>query len=422
MLPQLLWFAGVVLLLLVFSQVALVLTGSVRRLRLARVAATLEQQILEEKLATARAQRQRAEDHAPSWNGNRKFRVDRKVPECADVCSFYLKAHDHKPLAAYHPGQFLTFELAVPGHPAHLVRCYSLSDRPRAEHYRVTIKRISAPHDKPAATPGAVSSFFHDVLKEGDLVDVRAPAGGFFLNPDRESPVVLIAGGVGVTPLLSMANEIVESGSKRETWFFFGVRNSADHIAKAHLEQLARENENVRLNVCYSQPRPDDAPGRDFQHAGHVSIDLLKRLLPSSNYNFYICGPGPLMETMTHGLREWGVPDTHVFFEAFGPASVKKIAPPLPSDTAALTKLKVKFNQSGKEFRWNPFAGSLLEYAEANGIASIPSNCRTGNCGTCKVAIRSGKVKYLKKPGFAVEAGSCLTCCCTPETDLALDC
>ena len=95
---------------------------------------------------------------------------------------------------------------------------------------------------------------------------------------------MLIAGGVGITPLLSMATAIVASGSKREAWFFFGVRNRREHIHKAELEKLAAENDNLHLHVAYSKPGPDDVKSRDFQHEGRVSIELLKELLPSNNF------------------------------------------------------------------------------------------------------------------------------------------
>src|SRR5439155_5445789 len=88
--------------------------------------------------------------------------------------------------------------------------------------------------------PGLASNFFHSILKEGDILDVKAPNGSFFLESSGEQPVVLIAGGIGITPLLSMLNEITETGSRRETWLFYGVRGRGDHLMKEHLENLSR--------------------------------------------------------------------------------------------------------------------------------------------------------------------------------------
>ena len=132
-------------------------------------------------------------------------------------------------------------------------------------------------------------------MLDRDALDVRAPAGNFFLDTTLERPVVLISGGVGITPMLSMLTCLTENRSRREIWFFFGARNGTEHIEKDRLNAIAKEFENVRLHVCYSKPRPEDKLGEDYQHAERVSVDLIKRLLPSSNYDFFICGPGPMM-------------------------------------------------------------------------------------------------------------------------------
>jgi len=419
----LIWLLALTFLSMVGVHILMETAGVLRRLYGARESIRLEREILHERLDAVRMQRQRTSSSSQTWSGNRKFRVAEKIEECGDVCSFYLKPHDGKPIPAFAPGQFLTFDLAIPGQAKRVVRCYSLSDRPREEHYRVTIRRVRAPKEG-SLPPGMVSNFFHDQLKPGDLVDVRAPGGGFKLDLTRNSPVVLIAGGVGLTPMLSMLNEIVETGSRREVWLFYGVRNSAEHIAKQHLEKVARENSNVRLHVCYSRPGDKDKKGTDYQHEGHVSAALFKQVLPSNNFDYYICGPGPLMESVTTGLREWGVPDERVFFEAFGPSTVKKAAAAQPqaAPVPGAAAISVQFGQSGVNKPWDAGAGSLLEFAEAQGITSIPSGCRAGSCGTCKVAIRSGRVKYLKTPSIEVEAGTCLSCCALPETDLIIEC
>ena len=121
-----------------------------------------------------------------------------------------------------------------------------------------------------------------------------------------------------------MLNAICDSGSKRETWFFLGVRNSTEYLMKEHLERLDREHENVHLRVCYSDPIEGDVDSGDNHHGERISVDLFKRVLPSNNYEFYICCPALMIESVTTGLKEWGVPDSDVHFEAFGPATVKK--------------------------------------------------------------------------------------------------
>ncbi|MGZ4974149.1 MAG: flavin reductase family protein, partial [Limisphaerales bacterium] len=284
------------------------------------------------------------------------------------------------------------------------------------------IKRACAPSEVPDAPHGCASAYFCDTVREGDILDVKAPGGNFCIDlATKAAPVVLISGGVGITPMLSMAHAILESGDKRDVWFFFGARNRADHIQKETLERLAAEYDNFHLQVCYSKPATEDKEGRDYRHAGRVSVELMKKVLPSNNFEYYICGPGAFMKSITDGLAEWGVPDSAVFFEAFGPATVKKAAATPPTtEVATATAVQITFSRSGKTCTWKPTLGSLLDLADEHGV-KIESGCRAGNCGTCLVAIKSGAVDYLTEHGADAESGSCLTCICKPRTNLVLD-
>ena len=236
---------------------------------------------------------------------------------------------------------------------------------------------------------------------------------------ENHGPVVLIGGGVGVTPALSMLNFITATGSTRETWFFYGVRDGLQHVQREYLQQVATEHENVKINVCYSQPRETDVQGRDYEHEEWVTVDLLKRLLPSNNYDFFICGPAAMMDSLTHDLRAWGVPKSKIHFEAFGPATVKRVSKDMPAPSSAAS-VEVEFARSGNTLVWDGSASSLLEFAEASGIP-MESGCRAGNCGSCLTAIRSGAVEYLNEPGAPVEDGTCLTCIAIPKGNVVLD-
>jgi ferredoxin-NADP reductase len=275
----------------------------------------------------------------------------------------------------------------------------------------VTIKRVPN---------GVVSNHFHDRLNVGDIVDVKAPGGHFFLDLQEQTPVVLIGGGVGVTPVLSMFGALAESGKRREAWFFYGVRHSGEHVMKDHLRELVARHPSLHLHVCYSDPTESDkaSPQPMFQHAERVSVDLFKRVLPSNQMDFYLCGPPPMMSGLTKDLKAWGVPEDRIHFEAFGAATVKK--PELQHGGTTTVGLKVEFARANKAAAWNPDAGCLLDFAKQNGV-QIESGCRAGNCGTCLVAIKSGEVNYLKEPGVTVEAGSCLTCIAVPKTAVVLD-
>lgn len=377
----------------------------------------------QELVRAAEAQREKSE---LSWTGFRKFELTDKVPEAEGICSFYLKPHDGKPLPPFEPGQYLTFQLRIPDQNKPVVRCYSLSDAPtRRDYYRVTIKKLPPPRDKPEAPSGLSSSYFHDTLQPGDILDVRAPNGHFYLDRTKDTPVVLIGGGVGLTPMLSMLNTIYDSGSTREVWFFYGVRHGGEHAMKAHLKAVADAAPNIHVVACYSEPRPEDREGEDYHHAGHVSVDLMRRMLGAPNYEFYICGPPPMMSIITEGLEAWGVPESAINFEAFGPATVKKKTPQPEAEAgggaaAEQAGVEVQFARSGKTVTWKPDVGSLLDLAEANGV-TIDFGCRAGNCGTCLTALKSGEVDYLSEPGVPPERGSCLSCIAVPKKNVVLD-
>lgn len=409
---------GAIIVVGALSQVALVTWRNALRVRGESRKNEIDLGLLQTELEMMRDLRRKRSESAVPWNGFRKFLVNQKVMESKDVCSFYLTPHDQKRLSTFFPGQYLTFQLDIAGSARPVVRCYSLSDGPRPDGYRVSIKRI------PAATkelaPGVVSSHFHDNIKEGDILDVKAPSGKFYLDPEVTENVVLIGGGIGVTPVLAMLNTLIGMGSTRQIWFFYGLRNRAEHVMKEQLETIAREHPNVFLYVCYSKPEAGDELNRDYNYEGRVSIDLFKEVLPSNNFDFYICGPGPLMQSMTEGLKEWGVPDKNVHFETFGPSSVKKIAPTVKPDAVDQPGFAVQFKKSGKTVKWTGGTTNLLELAEANGIA-IPSGCRAGSCGTCQVAVFSGEVAYLDKSDFETNPGTRLTCIGAPKSDVVLD-
>ena len=355
------------------------------------------------------------------WNGFRKLVVARKQAETADVCSFYLQSCDGRRLPSFLPGQFLTFQLSVPGQARPVVRCYSLSDAPGLDHFRVSIKRLGA---APGQAPGLGSNHFHERVQEGDILDVRAPSGHFFLSDEETRPVVLLAGGIGITPMLSMLRTLQRRGDRREIWLFHGVRHPRDRVQAETLRTIARECGNVRVVFCFSQPDPDQALAPDEQ-PGVVSIERLKQLLPSNNYVFFLCGPGPFMAALTSGLEAWGVPETDVHFEAFGPSTVKRrsqaVAPEPSADAAVRTPCQVTLARSGTTLIWDDASDNLLDLVEAHGV-EVDSGCRAGNCGTCLTAVRGGTVEYSSPPGSPPEPGSCLLCIARPAAgDLVLD-
>ncbi len=359
-----------------------------------------------------------------TWSGKRKFRVVERRIENQDgnICSFYLAPHDGGKLPTFQPGQFLTFELAVPGEQAPVVRCYSLSDSPlNSDQYRVSIKKLPPPRDAKKGTPGGLaSSYFHDYLQEDDMVDVMAPNGGFVLDTHSDRPVVLIGGGVGLTPVLSMLKWLAETNSNREVWFFYGVIHGDDIALRDEINAIISDNSHFHSVIAFSNPTKKCVEGQDYDISGRLSVDVMKNYLKNSNYEFYICGPPPMMESLTEQLQDWGVPEDDINMEAFGPASVKRIGKSELSDAEISEGFNVEFTRTGKSLVWTSDAGTLLELADANGIR-ISSGCRVGNCHSCITALKDGKVAYIKKPTGQVAQGSALVCISQPDGDISLD-
>lgn len=360
-----------------------------------------------------------------AWAGWRAFRVAQRVfeDESQSQCSFHLQPEDGQPLPPFKPGQFLTFALDLASHTAAspasrtITRCYSLSDRPDPGHYRVTIKRV--PAAAPGFAPGLSSNHFHDHVQVGDVLRVKAPAGHFFIDPDPNVPVVLIGGGIGITPMMSMLRWCMAHQPQRRVHLYYGLRNGREHAYKPVIQEIAAAHPALTLNVVYSRPDEADRPGRDYQHQGHVDIELLRRTLPHGRHQFYVCGPAALMQTLVPALADWGVPLGDIHYEAFGPASIR-LPGAAESMTPVTTGVEVKFHRSGRTLTWDGRDASLLDFAERHGIA-VESGCRSGGCGSCETRVVEGSVAYEHTPDHDVAPGHCLLCVGRPSSTLVLE-
>ena len=361
-----LWVGGAIICLAVIAYILIEIKETLGRLAHNRRIQKLQAEQISIQIQRARKQQYKESQKSLAWTGTRKFVVAKTRIESLDnqIRSFYLQPHDEKPIPSFDPGQFLTFELNVPGTPGTVNRCYSLSDSPKDGEYRVTVKRLSPPSNQPEAPAGLSSNFFHDNVKKGDILDIRAPSGKFFLDTSNDRPIVLIGVGGGVTPVMSMLNTVITTGGDREVWFFYGIRNSREHAMRDHLKSTAATNSNVRINICYSNPGKDDAKGEDYDHWSYVSVDLFKAVLPSNNYLYLICGPPPMMESLISDLIAWGVPKHDILRENFGPASGRKS--PVKEVNPDARGPEVSFKRSGKKVRWDPTFESLVKFAEAH--------------------------------------------------------
>ena len=254
-----------------------------------------------------------AEVKKPS--GFEKFKVVAIVEESPDVKSFRFAHLEGKPLAPFHPGQYLTIQTTPVGAERPVIRCYSLSSAPhQSEYYQISVKAVEK---------GLISNHLHRTLKVGDAVDLKKPGGKFFLDPAQRLDIGLIAGGIGITPCYSMAMEFLHTGRRNRIDLFYGCRTTDDVVYAKELQALAAQHENFRLHIVLSRA-PEGGGWTGL--TGRVDIGLIRRVL---FYNlrgraYYLCGPSQMMTDITEALEAQGVPEDDIHYEAFGPAAPKR--------------------------------------------------------------------------------------------------
>ncbi|MHB1178606.1 MAG: FAD-binding oxidoreductase [Daejeonella sp.] len=359
----------------------------------------------------------------------RSFQVTRKVKESNLVVSLYLSPIDQNPLIKFKPGQHLMFKLHIPGHEIPVFRYYSFSDHYHPEYYRISLKKELPPVNNPMLPEGLASSYLFDVVKEGDILEAKGPSGNFYLLPEEENhPVVLIAGGIGITPLLSMIKSIALTNPRREVYFMYGVNDRGDHSFLNELQILRAGHSNFYFLTFYTKVGFDDVQGLHYDYEGYINIEKVSQLNRHIiNPEYYICGPAAMMDYLTAELEKAGVEKNKIYTEAFnnnlnGPTLNEEEQKLLLKEKSVKnsTEFLIEFQQSNRKLQWNKQYKSILEFAEANDI-EISSGCLFGDCGTCLTGIIQGDVQYihptLVKPGV----GQCLPCSCIPSGNLVLE-
>ena len=359
------------------------------------------------------------------WKDWRNFVVDRKVQESQEITSFYLKPQDQGDLPDFKPGQFLTIKLDIPDQARPVIRTYSLSDYENGSgYYRLSIKKEGAPKglDVP---PGVGSSFMHDQIHEGSVIPAKPPNGKFFIDINSSTPAVLISNGVGITPMIAMAKAVIKTNSDRHVWFLHGARNGEYHAFREAMVALEQQHPNLHIHYKYSRPRPEDEG--HYHSQGYVDKDLIEtQIIPqiqqisgSRDAEYFLCGSPKFMDSLRSGLSELDVTEDKVFFESFSKGGKTKgaapAAPVLDSTSGDISQAEIVFAASGKTATWSPDQGTLLEFAEAEGI-DPPSSCRQGVCLTCMCELKEGEVDYLEPPTTEPDEDNVLICICRPKT------
>ena len=356
------------------------------------------------------------EEQAPAWPGFRQMRVANIHKESDNVTSFILKPIDGQPFPVFQAGQFVLVQLLIdPGKPP-VLRSYSLSDLPAADHLRISVK---------SELNGIGSSFLCNHTRESDQLDVSAPRGSFTVRPGQNA-VVLLSAGVGATPVMSMLHSLAAERSQREVWWIYGARNRVDHPFPEESRALLKQLSRGRGYIVYSRPAAIDQVGADFDSPGHIDAALLERIGVSRDSDFYLCGPTSFLQNMRDGLRNWGVLPGSVHTEIFGsleaitPGMAQVVhTPHLPQGPPG-SGPPVSFARSGITAAWDPKFGSLLELAEACDVP-VRWSCRSGVCHTCMTGLISGSIAYNPEPLERPAPGNVLVCCSQPNAGVTLD-
>jgi ferredoxin-NADP reductase len=340
------------------------------------------------KAAAAAAARPRTADAAARpakpriWSG--ELVVSRIFEETPDVKTFRLASPDGGPLPfAYEAGQYLNLALTIDGKRVN--RSYTIASSPtRGGHCEISVKR---------AADGYGSRHLHETWREGDRIKVSAPAGVFTFMPGDARRVVLIAGGIGITPLLSMIRSLTDRSWSGEIFLLYAVRTVADIAFRDEIEWLARRHPNLHVRVVVS--RDPDTPWNGAR--GSITREVIADFVPGlAGGPVYVCGPAPMMTAMREILVGMGVPDAEILQEAFvsrpaieveasdgSAAAAEVLGEPDPSASIAFRRAGRSVDAVGDR--------TVLEAAEDAGVA-IPSECRSGICGQCKTKLVAGQV------------------------------
>ncbi len=244
------------------------------------------------------------------WAGWRTFTVDAVQRESAIITSFVLRPADGKPVLRHKAGQYLTFWLGIPGQ-APIKRNYSISHAANGETYRISVKR----EDK-----GLASTWLHEQAVPGTVLKVAPPAGEFVLADHPERPVVLLSGGVGLTPMVAMLETLVHRHPQQPVQFVHGTLDGTTHAMGLQVRSLAATAQAATVTIFYEAPRAQDAVGRDFDVAGRIDAAWLTAHTPLQDADYFLCGPRPFLRTLVAALSLSGVPADRIHYEFFGPA------------------------------------------------------------------------------------------------------
>lgn len=335
------------------------------------------------------------------WSG--QLQVIRITRETPDVCTFRLASPTGGELPFdYSPGQYLNLSLLIDGRKVN--RSYTIASAPsRTGYCELSIKR---------EPNGTASKFMHDQIREGDLLNISAPAGRFTFTGTEAPSIVMLAGGVGVTPLMSQLRYLTDQGWTGEIYFLFSVRTEADIIFREEIAVLQQQHPNLRVSISLTRADGSSWTGE----RGRFTPEMLNRVVPQLTLRrVHYCGPEEMNQSLGSMLREMGVPESQIKSESFSSPVRNDAGAFTTVDAAAAevegTEASITFARSGKSAAIVN-GQSILDLAEDLGV-SLDYDCRSGICGTCKIKVLSGRVRMETEDALTAAdraAGVILSC------------
>jgi len=338
--------------------------------------------------------------------------------ETHDVKTFVLSPREPR-LFAYAPGQFLTFSFEIGGETIH--RCYTISSTPTRPHaVSFTVKRVPG---------GPVSNWLHDNLKPGDTVRALGPMGDFSCFQHPAPKYLLLSGGSGITPMMSMARTFHDLAEPRDVAFVHSARTPADIVFRSELETMARLDKGFGFHAVCEADAPDETRAGP---KGRLSLDILRQVVPDfMDREIFVCGPKPYMDAVKAMLQGAGFDMARHHQESFdfgelsegeqaAAAEAEKDLDAAPA--GGVRTFRVEFAKTRRVLEC-PENETVLDAARKAGIR-LPSSCAKGLCGTCKSKLTKGTVSMTHAGGIRqreIDAGMALLCCSKPTSDLVVE-
>ncbi|MFD1330627.1 molybdopterin-dependent oxidoreductase [Methylopila musalis] len=344
------------------------------------------------------------------WGGFRRLVVSRVEAEAEGVRRVHFAAEDGGALPEFESGQHVTLRFDTE-RDGPVTRSYSLvgdAGDPAPREYVICVRQA-----RREAAPNApsISAYIATELRPGEIVEAQAPSGTFLIPTAAARPVVLHAGGIGVTPFVTALETAAKAGSRSEFLLIYNNRDGAAHVFRDRIAALKRALPGLTVIDVYSRPRAEDVRGEHYDADGRLSAAMVPDGWLERRALHYLCGPEAMMASVTEALRARGVAPFDIFQETFRSPVVYRGR---PGET-----FNVVFARSARSERWEPGCGPLLDFAETLGVA-LPSGCRVGQCENCTVRMIEGQVTHLHG-GDHADADACIACQAVPASDLVLD-